>query len=108
MVFEKRSLFFFNEIRPQIVFGGWKNSKSAIRKKPSESEVAMVATPKILNKEEARGFWISWNDGLIQVGKEAETTPFLMWKDPSPVPVSYFGVRTGFGSTGVWILTGIS
>lgn len=30
----------------------------------------------------------------------------MTWTDPSPFKVNYFGVNTGFGSTGEWILFG--
>ena len=68
--------------------------------KPDKAE---VHTPYILSDAEYHGFWISWNRGLVQVGKEGELNPFLRWQDPQPFDVRFYGISTGWGANGSWI-----
>ncbi|XP_063533409.1 uncharacterized protein LOC134743727 isoform X1 [Cydia strobilella] len=87
----------------EIVIGGWSNTKSAIRRRtcfPWEREE--VQTPNILGGSEYRGFWVRWESSTILVGRQGEAKPFMTWLDLEPIPVSYFGVHTGFGATGLW------
>lgn len=88
----------------EIFIGGWGNSKSVIRKNRSKPDVAEMDTPAILSGDELRGFWIRWHGGNITVGKEGEQTPFLNYFDPEPVPITYFGVCTGWGASGEWVV----
>jgi hypothetical protein len=67
-----------------------------------KTDKAEVDTPNILSDAEYRGFWIRWGDGLVEVGKEKEVTPFLQWQDPEPFAVRYYGFCTGHGATGSW------
>jgi len=67
---------------------------------------AEVLTPNILSDAEHRGFWIRWNCGLVEVGKEGELSPFLRWKDPEPFDFLYYGVSTGWRATGSWLTEG--
>jgi hypothetical protein len=71
--------------------------------KPDKAE---VDTPYILSNAEYRGFWIRWEGGLVEVGKEGEVTAFLKWKDPEPFGVRYYGICTGWGASGSWITEG--
>lgn len=91
----------------QIFLGGWGNSKSSIRKNNEEPDKVIVDTPKILNGGEARGFWIKWGGGFIGVGKQGEDKHFMSWQDEESLNVSFFGVRTGWGATGVWTIEGL-
>jgi hypothetical protein len=86
----------------QIFIGGWKNTKSVIRRNRVKPDKAVVNTPNILSDAEYRGFWISWGGGLVEVGKEKEVKPFLKWQDPEPFVVRYYGICTGWGATGSW------
>jgi hypothetical protein len=70
------------------------------------TDKAVAATPYILSNAEYRGFWIRWKNGLVEVGKESEVTPFLKWKDPEPFCVRYFGICTAWGASGSWITEG--
>ncbi|XP_015433309.1 PREDICTED: uncharacterized protein LOC107189323 isoform X2 [Dufourea novaeangliae] len=88
----------------EIFIGGWSNSKSVIRKNRTKPEVAEVETPGILNGDEHRGFWIRWGDGAISVGKEGEPSAFLTYSDPESVGIGYFGLCTGWGATGEWLI----
>ncbi|XP_017790688.1 PREDICTED: uncharacterized protein LOC108572874 isoform X4 [Habropoda laboriosa] len=88
----------------EVFIGGWNNSKSVIRKNRAKPDVAEVETPDILNGDEFRGFWIRWDDGAISVGKEGEPSSFLTYADPEPFGIGYFGVCTGWGASGDWLI----
>lgn len=90
-----------------MFLGGWKNTKSVIRKNRNKPDVVEVDTPGILNAGEFRGFWIRWtHDGIITVGREDEAAAFMSWEDPDRVPFQYVGVCTGWGATGCWQIEG--
>lgn len=60
-----------------------------------------------MSGDEVRGFWIKWGGGYIAVGKQGEEKPFMSWQDEESLNVSYYGVRTGWGASGVWIIEGL-
>ena len=68
--------------------------------------MAEANTHKFLSGTEYRGFWIRWCCGLVEVGQEGETCPFLKWKDPEPIDFCYYGVCTAWGATGSWLTEG--
>ncbi|KAI8493612.1 hypothetical protein Bbelb_285330 [Branchiostoma belcheri] len=87
----------------EIVLGGWGNGRSAIRRKRQGPDLVNVATPAINSPTEYRTFWINLAaDGTISVGKGGVAAPFMSWRDPNPIRVSYAGYSTGWGSTGRW------
>ena len=90
----------------QVFIGGWGNSKSVIRKNRTKPEVSEVDTPGILTNDDFRGFWIRWSNGVLNVGKEGEAGPFLSYHDPEPFGIGYFGICTGWGATGEWVIEG--
>ncbi|KAK7790439.1 hypothetical protein R5R35_009487 [Gryllus longicercus] len=90
----------------EVFIGGWGNTKSVIRRDRTKPDKAEAETPDILSGDEFRGFWLRWNGGLIEVGKEGEAAPFLSWQDPEPAPVGHYGVCTGWGASGAWVLDG--
>ncbi|XP_076284165.1 uncharacterized protein LOC143210832 isoform X3 [Lasioglossum baleicum] len=91
----------------EVFIGGWSNAKSVIRKNKTKPEAAEVETPGILSPDEFRGFWIRWGDGAISVGKEGEPSAFLTYTDPDPFGIGYFGVCTGWGASGEWMIEAI-
>ncbi|XP_019633508.1 PREDICTED: uncharacterized protein LOC109476932 [Branchiostoma belcheri] len=87
----------------EIVIGGWTNTRSAIRRIPQGPDLTNVPTPAINSPTEFRTFWINWaSDGTISVRKGGVAEPFMSWRDPNPLRVSYAGYSTGWGSTGRW------
>lgn len=44
----------------QVIIGGWKNSKSVIRKNRTKPDVTEVSTPDFLTSSEQRGFWVRY------------------------------------------------
>jgi len=47
-----------------------------------------------------------WDNGTLTVGKEGESQPFMSYADPEPFGIGYFGVCTGWGATGDWLIEG--
>lgn len=47
-----------------------------------------------------------WSDGVLSVGKEGEPSAFLTYADPEPFGIGYFGVCTGWGASGEWLIEG--
>jgi len=92
--------------RFQIFIGGWGNTKTAIRRNRTKPDKAVVDTPDILSDAEYRGFWISWKDGLLEVGKEGAGTALVSWHDPETFGISHYGICTGWGASGSWIIEG--
>ncbi|KDR23720.1 C3 and PZP-like alpha-2-macroglobulin domain-containing protein 8 [Zootermopsis nevadensis] len=90
----------------EIFIGGWGNSKTAIRRNRQKPDKALADTPDILSDAEYRGFWIRWTGGSVAVGKEGEVTPFATWDDPEPFGIGYYGICTGWGASGSWLIEG--
>ena len=90
----------------QIFLGGWNNQKTAIRKNRAKPDKALVDTPDICSNDELRGFWVRWGNGSVAVGREGESDPIAAWDDPEPFRISYYGICTGWGATGQWIIEG--
>lgn len=89
----------------EVFLGGWKNSKSVIRKNRTRPDVAETDTPDIVSGGEFRGFWIRWTDNIITVGKEGEAAAFLSYENTAePFPINFVGTCTGWGASGSWIL----
>uniref|UniRef100_A0A336MNG9 CSON001653 protein n=1 Tax=Culicoides sonorensis TaxID=179676 RepID=A0A336MNG9_CULSO len=88
----------------EVFLGGWKNTKSVIRKNRTKPDVAETETPDILNDGEFRGFWVRWGDNTIMVGHEGQAAAFLTYEDTETVPINYVGVCTGWGACGSWII----
>ncbi|XP_046392464.1 uncharacterized protein LOC124160609 isoform X2 [Ischnura elegans] len=89
-----------------IIIGGWKNTKSVIRRNEQTPDVASASTPSILDEKNSKEFWIKWSAGNIMVGLAGNSHPFLLHWDPESFPLSYYGVCTGWGATGEWLVEG--
>uniref|UniRef100_A0A182WQL7 Farnesoic acid O-methyl transferase domain-containing protein n=1 Tax=Anopheles minimus TaxID=112268 RepID=A0A182WQL7_9DIPT len=88
----------------EVFIGGWKNTKSVIRKNRTKPDVTELETPDILNAGEFRGFWIRWQDNVITVGNEGSAAAFLSYENPEPFPINSVGFCTGWGATGSWLI----
>ena len=85
----------------EIVIGGWGNTRSVIRRCKQCEAHTTVETDHYLSASEFRMFWITFgNNGVIAVGREDESTPFMEWTDPDPLDIQYLGYSTGWGSSG--------
>lgn len=88
----------------EVFIGGWKNTKSVIRKNRTKPDVAEADTPEILSPGEFRGFWVNWTDNVITVGREGEAAAFLSYENTEPFPINFVGLCTGWGACGSWIV----
>ncbi|CAH1794507.1 unnamed protein product [Owenia fusiformis] len=96
-----------DELVIQVIIGGWKNTKSAIRtgRTVGTPIVKQTNTPNILDCNEARSFWLSWKNGRIRVGQHGlYQDQFLQWSQPRNNPINSISVATGWGSWGDWRL----
>ncbi|XP_047387857.1 C3 and PZP-like alpha-2-macroglobulin domain-containing protein 8 [Sciurus carolinensis] len=87
----------------EIVLGGRQNTRSWISTSKMGEPVASAHTARILSWDEFRTFWISWRDGLIQVGHGPEPSNesvIVAWALPRPPEVQFIGFSTGWGSAG--------
>lgn len=51
------------------------------------------------------GFWISWSDGTVNIGKDGENSPFLSYSDRYPVDIRYIGLATIGRDNANWEVT---
>ena len=67
---------------------------------PQQYEVYIESTD-IINCDEMRPFWVSWDGGIIKVGHGdlIDRNTFLEWPDPEPRDVTYVD------TTGEWEVT---
>jgi len=88
----------------EIVIGGWGNSMSVIRESNQGANQVSEATSQIVSGGEAREFWASAENGLVQLGRGSIVGEqiVLSWQDPNPHEAMYVGVMTGWGATGIW------
>ncbi|KAJ7415213.1 C3 and PZP-like alpha-2-macroglobulin domain-containing protein 8 [Willisornis vidua] len=87
----------------EIVIGGHQNSKTWISISKMGEPVASRDTPGILSWDEFRSFWISWRNGIIQVGhgtRVLNESIIVEWTVPKQLEVKYIGFSTGWGSMG--------
>ncbi|XP_075156713.1 uncharacterized protein LOC142229992 [Haematobia irritans] len=87
----------------EIFIGGWGNTKSVIRRNRQQPDVVEVPTPRILQANDYRGFWIRWYNQTITVGRQGEAMAFMSYRDPQLFPINYVGICTGWGASGSWI-----
>lgn len=88
----------------EVFFGGWGNTKSVIRKNQEQPDVVQVPTPNIMNANEYKSFWIKWEYGTLSAGIQGDSRPIMAWQDSASFPIQYFGVCTGWGASGHWII----
>ncbi|KAF2980460.1 hypothetical protein EK904_008359 [Melospiza melodia maxima] len=87
----------------EIVIGGQQNSRTWISSSKMGEPVASRDTPGILSWDEFRSFWISWKNGVIQVGhgtRVLNESIIVEWTVPKQLEVKYIGFSTGWGSMG--------
>ncbi|XP_069505312.1 C3 and PZP-like alpha-2-macroglobulin domain-containing protein 8 isoform X2 [Ambystoma mexicanum] len=87
----------------EIVIGGHQNAKTWIATSKMGEPVASTATARILSWDEFRSFWISWKNGLVQVGhgtQPGNESLIVEWAALKPPEVKYIGFSTGWGSMG--------
>jgi hypothetical protein len=88
----------------EIVIGGSENKVTSIRNLTLAYPVVTVTTPDILDCNSFQKFWVTWKDGIIQVGRGLvpERQPIIVWQDPNPYTIRGIAISTGFGTSGSW------
>ena len=89
-----------------VVIGGGYNTRSFIRRYKGGPNEALVDTPRILDCDKLRTFWVSWSDGVIEAGQGplVGDQKFIGWTDPEPREVKAVNVATGWGAAAEWRL----
>ena len=87
----------------RIIIGGWGNRASAIRGTPVPGATNLVqeTTPAILSCESLRPFWISWEGGLIRMGRGSTVgvDTLMQWQDQdTPLTVTGASLASGSGT----------
>ena len=90
----------------EITIGGLNNTRCYIRENAEGPKRAEAITKGILDGEDSRDFWISWKDGIIQVGEgnEKGKNRIMYWRVPAKKlhSVNCLSVSTDKGSDGQW------
>ena len=83
----------------EVVLGGWTNTQSKIRVGEWDSADNLVSTPSLLDENEFRNFWMSWDSSLSKVGNgfDIGQQEIMQASYPSTTNVHYLG---GFGWDG--------
>lgn len=85
----------------EVFIGAWENAASAIRFKKGD-DLVKVDTPDIVNGDEVREFWVTFDDDHVRVGRGGEWEPFMEATLPEHLDVAFYGYSTGWGAIGWW------
>ncbi|XP_078609352.1 uncharacterized protein LOC144880778 [Branchiostoma floridae x Branchiostoma japonicum] len=88
----------------EIIIGSDNNTRSAICRHvhgmgESDQREVSALTPQILSRDEWKTFWVSFKEGIIEVGTPGED-PFLKWVEGEPLNVKYLGYMNGSSAKG--------
>lgn len=89
----------------EVVIGAEGNTKTLVYRAEDKNEpTASEVTANILSCTEFRKFWISWENGRIDVALSSPAgRSYLSWSDGSPLQVHVLRISTGPGSDGEWM-----
>ena len=89
----------------EVVIGAESNTKTSLYRETSTSVIHSENTPDVLDCLESRTFWISWENGQIDVREESLAgNSLLSWTDTNPLEVHMMALSSGPGSEGAeWI-----
>mmetsp|Transcript_20169 Transcript_20169/g.26169 ORF Transcript_20169/g.26169 Transcript_20169/m.26169 type:complete len:581 (-) Transcript_20169:804-2546(-) len=75
----------------EIVIGGWKNTKSIIRRKAQGDECAVSMEPRLCSPNHFTPFWAMQLNGVVSIGigENVGENIVVAWKDPHSIPCSY-------------------
>lgn len=76
-------------------------------KDQNKLENVVVHTSNILSANELKGFWITWGNGYISIGKEFQEKPFMCLKEDYCPVFTSIGLRTDWGVNSLWIIEGL-
>ena len=89
----------------EVIIGGWDNTECAVRHPPGGEVVFTTSTPGIVSGEEFRTFWVSFSDGLIEMGTgfDVGANRIITWVDEnSPITVTYISFSTSVNVPADW------
>jgi len=89
----------------EISLGTEGNTRSVISRYTNgvSTVVAQEDTPGIIDCLETRRFYLSWNNGIIQLVRGTASGRRLMdWQDNEPLGAYSVSLTTGPGSSGMW------
>ena len=89
----------------EVVFGGWNNSKSAIRSSMQQTPPEKEKEDRdVLSCTESRMYWVSWPQGRIAMGRGTEVgqREILNWEDPNFHEVNAISISNWYGFNGTW------
>ncbi len=86
-----------------VVLGGFENARSTIKRDGFTSALVDVETPNILDCAAFRSFWISWINGLLEVGAGPQYSEynFMAWQMSSTADIHVVSMATQ-GQHGEW------
>ncbi|KAK6467323.1 C3 and PZP-like alpha-2-macroglobulin domain-containing protein 8 [Huso huso] len=87
----------------EIVIGGRQNSRTWVSASKMGEPLASAGTEGILSWDEFRNFWVSWRNGVVQVGHgvhPSNESVITEWAGLKLPQVKYVGFSTGWGSVG--------
>ena len=85
----------------EVVIGAESNTKTSLYRETSTSVIHSENTPDVLDCLESRTFWISWENGQIDVREESLAgNSLLSWTDTNPLEVHMMALSSGSGSEG--------
>ena len=87
----------------EVVIGGWDNSMSVIRF--GGSHRVEYRENGIVDCKEFREFWVSWDRGVIRVGKgnEIRRQEFMFWSVEDFGEINHLSMSAGYGSDALWV-----
>ncbi|CAG2227862.1 unnamed protein product [Mytilus edulis] len=95
----------------EICLGGSGNQDTYLRRKYNDANPFKISTPDILGCTEKSTFEIRWTiEGTIHIAKESAvgTETIIDVKDSTPLLIRGVGIRTAWGSDGLWIFESAS
>jgi len=75
----------------ELNVGGWKNTRTVIRKNSNDAVIASFDTTKIANPGTPSSYWFLFDNGRMMLGKGTKPGKGILldWTDSSPSPVQY-------------------
>ena len=62
------------------------------------------ASPRLLECNKPKLFWVAWKDGTIAVGSGVGSTPFMMWAPPVNISISAVSMANSGNRPALWYM----
>ncbi|CAC5415729.1 unnamed protein product [Mytilus coruscus] len=87
----------------EICIGGSSNTQIFLRRFSSTMSEHQFDVPGLLSCSEHKTFIVKW-EASGKITLTTETGIVMDWTDISPIPIQGTGIKTGWGSDGMWIV----